>query len=232
MKKSQQKEAQGGGGCGEVAMAGGAADSGAPAGTKCNVCQRQAVPGREIVMCGHCRKWVHAEYNVCDKPAHQGREMCSKGSIMIECALCFPKPVAKVPPGPTNEEPAGGSFLEHWLGRDSTGLQDEQLFGGEVVYYNGDRADILDKKPGKLAGTLEQEAAELGGTAAAVGAARIVGAGRASTVSRDAIAAADIVRVQQLTQVEPAGQAGVQAGWNGNGKSMRTGVGWGVVRAA
>ena len=229
MKKSQQKEAQGGGGCGEVAMAGGATDSGAPAGTKCNVCQRHAVPSRELVMCGHCSKWVHAEYNVCDKPAHQGREMCSKGSVMIECALCFPKPVAKVTPGPANEEPAGGSFLEHWLGHDSTGLQDEQLFGGEVVYYNGDRADILDTKLGKLAGTLEQEATELGGAAAAVGAASIVRAGRASTVSRDAIAAADIVRVQHLTQVEPAGQAGVQSARDANAKTMRGSCGsWGT----
>ena len=53
-------------------------------------------------------------------------------------------------------------------------------------------------------------------------------AGRSGTVSQDAIAAAEIVRVQRLTQVEPAGQAGVQAGWSGNGKSMRTGVGWGL----
>ena len=31
-----------------------------------------------------------------------------------------------------------------------------------------------------------------------------------------------------MTQVEPAGQAGVQADRNGNGKSMRTGLGWGL----
>ena len=55
-----------------------------------------------------------------------------------------------------------------------------------------------------------------------------MGAGRAGTVSQDTIAATEIVRVQPLTQVELAGQAGVQAGWNGNGKGMWTGVGWGL----
>ena len=41
------------------------------------------------------------------------------------------------------------------------------------------------------------------------------------------------MRVQQLTQVEPAGQAGMQAGWVANAKTMRgscgswgTGVAW------
>ena len=85
----------------------------APAGTKCNVCQRGAVRDRGLVMCGCCRKWVHAEFNVCDKPAHQGRQMCSKGTVVIECALCLPEHVGKVLPEPANEELAEDSVLEH-----------------------------------------------------------------------------------------------------------------------
>ena len=60
--------------------------------------------------------------------------------------------------------------------------------------------------------------AKLVPTAATVEAARPVGTGGAGTVSQDAIVAADIVRLQELVQVEPTGQAGVQAGWGGNGK--------------
>ena len=120
----------------------------------------------------------------------------TSGTIIIECALCFPEPVAKVLPEPADEEPAGDSFLEHWLGYETTGLKDEQLFEGQVLYYSGNRAVILaargDAKPAPTAATVE--------------AARPVGAGRASTVSKDAIAAADIVRV------EPGGTS--RAGWS------------------
>ena len=172
-------------------------------------------------MCGCCRKWVHAEFNVCDKPAHQGRQMCSKGTVVIECALCFLESVAKVLPEPADEEPAGGRCLEHWLGYDSTGLKDEPLPEGQALYYSGNHAGILaareDAKPAPTAATVE--------------AARQMGAGRAGTVSQDAVAAADIVCVQELTQVELTGQAGVQAGWNGNGKPCGRGR-VGVVRAA
>ena len=136
--KRQRKQPQDSGACGEVAVAGADEELGgtAPASTKCNVCQRGPVRDRG-------RKWVHAEFNVCDKPAHQGRQMCRKGTVIIECALCFPEPVGKVLPEAANEEPAGDSFLEHWFGYDSTGLKDGQLSEGQVLYYNGDRADIL-----------------------------------------------------------------------------------------
>jgi ribA/ribD-fused uncharacterized protein len=143
--KRQRKQPEDNGACVEVAFAGADVELGgtAPAGTKCNVCQRGAVRGRWLVMCGCCSKWVHAEFNVCDKPSHQGRQMCSKGSVVIECALCSPEPAGKVLPEAANEEPAGDSFLEHWLGYNSTGLKDGQLLEGQVLHYNGDRADIL-----------------------------------------------------------------------------------------
>ena len=41
--------------------------------------------------------------------------MCSKGTVTVEWELCFPELVAKVLPEPADEEPAGDSFLEHWL---------------------------------------------------------------------------------------------------------------------
>ena len=109
----------------------------APAGAKCNVCQRGPVRDRGLVICGSSRKWVHAEFNVCDKPAHQGRQMCSKGTLIIECALGFPEPVGKVLPEAANEEPAGDSFLEPWIGYDSAALKDGQLSEGQVVYGGG-----------------------------------------------------------------------------------------------
>ena len=81
----------------------------APAGTKCNVCQKVALCDRGIVMCAGCREWVHAEFKVCDKPAHQRRKMCSKGSIIFECADCVKGKVlaeqAQRETGPGGEAP-------------------------------------------------------------------------------------------------------------------------------
>jgi hypothetical protein len=59
--------------------------------------------------------------------------MCSKGTLIIECALGFPEPVGKVLPEAANEEPAGDSFLEPWIGYDSAALKDGQLPEGQVV---------------------------------------------------------------------------------------------------
>ena len=105
----------------------------APAGTKCKVCQHGPVRDKGLIICGCFRKWMHADFIVCDKPAHQGRQMCNKRTLVIECALCFPELVGKVLPEAANEEPAGDSFLEHWLGYDSIALKDGQLSEGQAV---------------------------------------------------------------------------------------------------
>ena len=66
----QPKRGQGGGANGEVALAGCDVEVGgtAPAGAKCNVCQKGALRDRGIITCGGCSKWVQA-FKVCGKRA-------------------------------------------------------------------------------------------------------------------------------------------------------------------
>ena len=68
--KPQPKRGQGGGANGEVALAGCDVEVGgtAPAGAKCNVCQKGALRDRGIITCGGCSKWVQA-FKVCGKRA-------------------------------------------------------------------------------------------------------------------------------------------------------------------
>ena len=67
----------------------------------------QAMDRRKLV--GITGRLVHAEFKVCDKRAHQHRQMCSKGCIIFEYALCVPV-VCPMPMVKVLVEPAKGEM--------------------------------------------------------------------------------------------------------------------------
>ena len=130
--------------------------------------QERAGRNKRIVKCSGCLGRVHDEFKVCDMATHQGRKMCSKGYIIIECALCVP-PVCVVPMAPVvvavpaeegmrapteggvgaeGDRELGGDGLGGGGGSDSSGLMDRELGNGKVLYYSGDSEVILGEGNG------------------------------------------------------------------------------------